>query len=454
MKAERTAECSLRKGIIYGYGLGEFGYSFYLNLISSYLMFYMTDVILLPTSLAGVLYSAVQWVEAATALAAGIIMDNIHARHGRYRPWILRGSIVCLISTTFLFTYFHTGTGMTAFLFVTLYTISYAGYNFMFIAYRALMGLLGKGPADTVALTVSGTQLSTLASLLFGLVGVRLLHGFERMETGYTVSALLYGLVLVAAMGVVCRVTKIYDPAQPLPARREKKERTRPRDLIRALPPILPCAFSYIFSIGASTLLFSMLAYYFNYVLHDAAGMSVLITVMTVARLAATFLVTPLAERFEKRTIFIGSMLLATVCITAAYFLRGSRILFFAAMGLYFFCLVPAGAMLMPCVSDSVDYNAYKKGIFARSFLYAVASTLSYIAQFVGATAASVGLVCIHYEASLAEQSAATLAGIPAVTFLGTAALSLLSAAPMCFHRLNRSVMDEIYRQKQMESGQ
>ena len=111
-----------------------------------------------------------------------------------------------------------------------------------------------------------------------------------------------------------------------------------------------------------------MLAYYFNWVIGDSAGMSTLITVMTVARLAATFVVTPLSRRFEKRTIFISSMLLSAVCITLAYVFRENRVLFYIAMGLYFFCLVPAGAMLMPCISDSVDYNLYRKAFRPEAF--------------------------------------------------------------------------------------
>ena len=319
MKPASEGKSDLSRRTVYGYGLGEFSYSFYLNLISSYLMFYMTDVLLLPTKLTGILYSAVQWVEAATALAAGILIDNLFTSKGRYRPWIFRGSVICALSTALLFTRLPLGAAGTATVFVVLYTISYAGYNLMFVAYRAIMGAIGKTPSDTVALTISGTQLSTLASLAFGQIGVRLLHGFSRIETGYTVSAGLYGLILVITMAAVCAVTKPYDPGRAEAKKAEKASGVSPKQMLRALPPILPCAFGFIFSIGASTLLFSMLAYYFNWVIGDSAGMSTLITVMTVARLAATFVVTPLSRRFEKRTIFISSMLLSAVCITLAY---------------------------------------------------------------------------------------------------------------------------------------
>lgn len=144
MKPASEGKSDLSRRTVYGYGLGEFGYSFYLNLISSYLMFYMTDVLLLPTKLTGILYSAVQWVEAATALAAGILIDNLFTSKGRYRPWIFRGSVICALSTALLFTRLPLGAAGTATVFVVLYTISYAGYNLMFVAYRAIMGAIGE----------------------------------------------------------------------------------------------------------------------------------------------------------------------------------------------------------------------------------------------------------------------------------------------------------------------
>ena len=48
------------------------------------------------------------------------------------------------------------------------------------------------------------------------------------------------------------------------------------------------------------------------------------------------------------------------------------------------------------------------------------------------------------------EYAAETLSGIPKITFLGTAVLSALSILPMLFHRLNRDVMDSIYREKSL----
>ena len=439
----------LRPLATYSYGMGEFGFTFFMSLVSYYLLFYMTDIARIPIRLAGTLYALLQWVEAFTAIGAGILIDNLHLRGGRYRPWLLGGSIVCMIGTVVFFTKFPIDTTATTALFTVFYCISYAGFNCMWIAYRALIGLIGKTSKETVSLTISGTQLATVSSLIYSYAGVKILGAFSRPETGYTVSALVYGAIMVLSMLVVYFLAKPYDKDQTVGRTQEAaKEKVPLRDMLRALPPLVPYGLSYILSIGASTLIMSCLVYYFNYTVGNPALMSVMITVMTIMRLAATFLVPWLSGKLGKKLIYIISVSAATVLILLAYFLRENLVLFFVLMGLYFFALVPAGAMFMPCVTDATDYNEYGRGIKARSFLYSVASTFSYIAQFVGATAASAGLIWIGYSAELAVQPPAATEGIAAVTFLGTAALTAMSVLPMLFYKLDAVTMEDIYQKK------
>ncbi len=448
MNEELKKEKGLSPWITYRYGMGEFGFTFFVSLVAYYLLFFMTDIAHIPMKTAGVLYALLQWVEAFTAIGAGILIDNMRLRGGRYRPWLLSGSILCMIGTVIFFTKFPIGTVPTTVVFTVFYCVAYAGFNCMWIAYRALIGIIGKTSKQTVSLTIAGTQLATVSSLLYSYLGVKLLTMFERPETGYTVSALVYGGIMVLSMLVVYIVAKPYDHDQTVHAEAQKEEKVSLRDMLRALPPLIPYGLSYILSIGASTLIMSCLVYYFNYTLGRPDLMSVMITVMTITRLAATFIVPWLSGKLDKKVIYIGSVSVATCFILAAYFLRANLVVFFALMGLYFASLVPAGAMFMPCVTDATDYNEFGRGIKARSFLYSVSSTFSYIAQFVGATAASTGLVLIGYDPLAAAQSPHTLSGIAAVTFLGTAALTALSIVPMLFYRLDAKTMADIYAKK------
>lgn len=439
---------------IYMYGMGEFGYTFYLNLISSYLMFFMTDILVMPTNMASIIYTSVQWVEAISSLIAGVMIDRLCSRRGRYRPWLLRGSVICMVCMTIVYTNFHTGNIPAAVIFTVFYSLGYIGYNFMFIAYRSLLNLIAHKPEETVALTIGGTQLSTAASLLFGFFGVRLLFSvFPSQETGFSVTSLLCGAFLVLGMAFVYIMSRPFDTHEEKHfSHKHATEKLTPSNMLKAIAPMLPCCIGFIFSVGASTLLFTMLAYYFSAVRQNSNLMSLLITITTIFRFIATFFVVPLAKRFEKKTIFCISCGLCSVFLIAAYLLQESVIGFYSMMAIYFFFTATGSSMLMPCISDVVDYNVFRQSIQARGFLYSVASTLTYIAQFVGATAASVGMIVIHYSKSAVTPS--MLEGITRITFLGTAGLTAISIIPMLFYKLNRDVMEDIYHLKNAAAKQ
>ena len=444
----------LKKREVYSYGMGEFGYTFFYSMVSSYLMYFMTDIVLMPVAPAGILYSVLQCVEAVTAIAAGILIDRVCLKSGRYRPWMLWGSILCGVGLVAFFTNYHLGIVGSMAVFAVFYTLSYIGYNIMFVGYRALTGLIGKNSRQTVQLTIAGTQLSTVSSLLFGWFGVKLLNGFSSPDTGYAVSAAIYGAIMIVSMYVVYRMSKPYD-IYSVDGNSREDEKLSPQDMMAALIPLIPYGIAYIISIGSSTVLFTMVVYYFNDVAQDPTLMSTLYTVMTVTRLAGTFIVNPLAARMDKKDIFIGTCVLSGLCILLAYWFRENTFLFFLFMGGFFFIQVPGGAMFIPCVTDITDYNEHIRGIKARSFLYSVASTLSYLAQLIGAAASAIGLVIIQYSAGC-EMTPEMAGGIAILTFVLTAGMKVISVVPMIFYRLDRKTMEQVHvikRAKETEEG-
>ena len=161
----------ISKAFAYGYGLGEMGFTFFNFLVAYYLMYYLTDVLCLPMVLAASLYSGIQWVEVATMLAAGVLIDKSRLRSGKYRPWIVGGSILCAINLVLFYTDFSLSKTLAAILFTLTYFLCYCGYNTMWVAYRALLGPLCHSPKDSVVITTSASQLSSVAGLIFIALG-------------------------------------------------------------------------------------------------------------------------------------------------------------------------------------------------------------------------------------------------------------------------------------------
>ena len=62
---------------------GMFPAGFVLVITCYYFMYFMTDILLLPTALAATVYSAIQWWKLLSMVASGMIIDGIPLKSGR-----------------------------------------------------------------------------------------------------------------------------------------------------------------------------------------------------------------------------------------------------------------------------------------------------------------------------------------------------------------------------------
>ena len=108
------------------FGLGTIGRDMVYAIVSMFLLFYLTDIIELPTNImwwiAGIILVA-RIFDALTDPLMGFIVDNTHTRWGKFKPWLVIGAIASPIFTVLLFTDFG--------LHGTAYIATFAVFYFM-----------------------------------------------------------------------------------------------------------------------------------------------------------------------------------------------------------------------------------------------------------------------------------------------------------------------------------
>lgn len=132
----------------YSFGIGAFGKDLIVNLIGIYLMFYLTDVLGVSAAFVGTLYFVARIWDAINDPVMGFIVDKTRTRWGKFRPWILIGTLINSVATLILFTDFHLhGTALYAFVAV-MYILWGMTYTIMDVPYWSWLPNLTNNPVE------------------------------------------------------------------------------------------------------------------------------------------------------------------------------------------------------------------------------------------------------------------------------------------------------------------
>ena len=387
-----TKLLSRRRLFYYGYGMGEFGFTFFLMFIAYHLMYYMTDVLMMPTDIAAVTYTTIQWFEGITILLAGVVIDRVHIKWGRYRPWMLGGAIVCMICTIGFFIDPNLPVAGDVVYFSVFYFFAYSGYNLMWVSFRSIVGPLSMTAKDNVSLTTSSAQMGGLSGLIFSFFGSRVLYSFGNLKIGYVFCATAVGLLMVGGMLISTSVCKKYDNAQTQLAY-VKKEKMTLRQMLQSInKPVVILFIAVAFSGSASTLLPSLLVYYFSYVMNNTGLLSVYMLVVSFSTLLGQSVAEQAARRFGKQKMYIVGCCISLAAILSINLIGTNVVAFMVLMGIEAFARIFSGTMIPAFMNEIADYNAYVKGLRTRSFVISLGGTAIRMASIIGGALASFGL--------------------------------------------------------------
>lgn len=85
------------------YGVGVFGKDLVYAIVATFFTYYLTDVCKISPVFVGSLFLAARLFDAVNDPVMGLIVDNTRSRRGKFRPWILLGTILNAIVLAFLF---------------------------------------------------------------------------------------------------------------------------------------------------------------------------------------------------------------------------------------------------------------------------------------------------------------------------------------------------------------
>ncbi len=426
--------------VVIGYALGEFGFSFFLIFIAYYLMYFLTDVLMMETTKAAIVFSLCQVFETITVILAGLLIN--HSKMS-YRAWMLSGAVLCFAFTSLLFTKLPLADTVYPYFFSFVYFIAYWGYNLMWISYRSLLGSIGTSPRDVVVLSTTGFQFGTIAALLFSYLGIKVLTAYGQNPAIYGINAFAYCAIMVVSILAVFSVAKPYDKDKVAPDGTATK-RASFKDLRYVCTgPMIPFFLSVSLRSAVPVMLSSLMIYFLRLVIKNVSIMPIYVLILSIAALLGATLAKHLSKGIDKRRLYVVSGLANGALLVSMGFFGTSTVGFILLVSLNSFIMYIGNVLIPSFMNDISEYNNYKHKTDIRAFTFSVGRLSVNASQIIGSSIASFGLVLFGYDTHH-DISEATIVGIRSLMSFIPAILVLAGVGLFLFYKLDDKTMESI----------
>lgn len=398
----------------YSYGIGALGKDLVYAIVASYLMFYFTDVVGLNPAFVGTLFLGARMWDAFNDPMMGMVVDNTRTKFGKFRPWILIGTILNAVILILLFKETSlTGTSLYVY-YSIMYILWGMTYTIMDIPYWSMIPSLSKDKEEREKISVIPRIFASTAWLVmgaFGLTIVAKLGGGEAIK-GYERFAFIIAIIFIITSLITCLNVKEQVATDK---KAEKVNFKQTINIIRKNDQLvvfigIVLAMNLVMQISGGTAL-----YYFTYVTGDQNLYSIFFAFAGFAEIGGLIAYPILTKTIGRKAVFkLASILPMFGCamLLISGFIAPTNAVLVAISGII---LKSGSGMLLGSttvmLADVVDYGQYKLGTRNESIVFSVQTLLVKTASAASGWLVGVGLSLVGYVPG-AVQGGATILGL------------------------------------------
>lgn len=445
----------------FSYGIGAYGKDFVYNMISAFLMIFYTDVVGVSLIFVSSLFLVVRIADALLNPFMGYLVDNTHSKWGKFRPWILGGTIINSVILIMLF--FNPAAIFQGILINIWCVITYflwsITYTLMDVPFWAMIPSFSdeaktRNEISTISrlfANFGGQMMSTIGLFVIAFLGVNM---------GGSVSDGFFRFALITALIFnICEIVCVKNVREHIVTASKKKiSLFEMLNFLRSNDQLLVIVCMTVLQQIAVFLWIGMNIYFFKYVVCHEEWFAVFGMVNFVVSSIALVMFPVLANRFSRKFVYILSAI-CLICGLLGMFWVGDTpaadmIVFFSMAAFFCFGNALAGVLTTVMLADTVDYGEYKCRLRSEAVVFSVQTFTvkfgSAIAGFIGAMVLSL----IGYVPN-EMQSADTILGLRIMMFIASSLLFIfILFIYLKFYKLNgdfyRNVLKELAIRKRL----
>lgn len=382
------------------YGIGALGKDLACSIIYLYLMFYYTDVVGLSAAFVGSLFLFARIWDAITDPVMGLIVDNTRSRWGKFRPWILIGTIVNSATMIGVFIC-HEFEGVWLYVYASVsYVLWGMTYTMMDIPYWSMIPSLTKEKSEREKIVVVPRLFASIAWLIMGAFGLKAIDwlgdgdsatGFVRVSIAIAIFFIISAIITVVNVKDVVEV-KVSKPKISL---KDMVNIITKNDQLKALIGIV-LTFNMAMQLAGGFAI-----YYFAYAIGNKDLFPVFMMLSGAAEIAGLVLFPKVVASVSRPTVWrlacIFPLLSCVILLISGIFMPESHVLVGLSGALLKLGSGFSLAMATVMLADVVDYGEYKTGMRSESVIFSVQTMLVKAASAFAGFLIGIGLTIIGY---------------------------------------------------------
>ncbi|WP_202171409.1 MFS transporter [Bacillus sp. USDA818B3_A] len=432
--------------------LGSASSNVHFFLFISFFMVFATEALKMNPVITGIILTVSRLFNAFIDPIVGTFIDKTETKFGKFRPFLVSGSIIMNISLIMLFQMsFIIPENFQIFWIIFFYGLWDIGYSMMSTVNKSVLAVITRNPKQRPVSGIAGGVYSTLLSMAFlvSVVPVINMNGGFGTESGWkwvSTFAVILNLVL---LGLALFAISAKDKPEIFRIGDQRKEKVKVIDywnIIKSNKPLQMLMISASSNKLADTVDSAALIYFYMYAVQNVSLQPMVSGYSTIVAFVGAFFAGGIAIRFGLRKAFVLGAWINLIFSVSLLLFRPFDVVpvFILLMSLNTLCRRLTAQNVDPMIADVVDYHTYKTGKFIPGM---VASSFSFIDKVISSFAGSIvgllmGLAGYHANA----QPTTELFWTSLLIYLGFPILGdIISIIAMKFYNIDKTMYKQIY---------
>lgn len=432
----------------YSFGIGAIGKDAVYAIVSIYLMFYFTDVLGIAAGFVGGLFFVARIWDAINDPIMGLIVDNTRTRWGKFRPWILIGTLVNSVVLIFLFT--DCGlTGNALYIYVSvIYILWGMTYTLMDVPYWSMLPNLTSDKEEREEVSVIPRIFAAFATLIVSSLGLKIVSilGDGNQKSGFLYFSIIISAVFIVTILITVKNTREHNFSS-------SQEKTTLKQMVNVLvknDQLITFLFMVLLFTVGQQIIAGIQLYYFKYVTGSENLFTVFVSFSGISTILGLIVFPKIVSKLSRIKVYILGCVLPVIGIVmlllAGLFLPKNPILVGLAGIIYSFGGGFFTGSQTVALADIVDYGECKLGTRNESVIFSIQTLLVKISTAFGGLLTGLILSATGYVPNQV-QSSTTINGLRIVMTI--VPIIFISASALVYikhYKLNGETLNNIIK--------